>query len=41
VISDEAQMAAELIRMIQRQFNGEKVSPVLVSHSFQSDLGRD
>jgi DNA-binding LacI/PurR family transcriptional regulator len=41
VISDEAQMAAELIRMIQRQFNGEKVSPVLISHSFQSDPGRD
>ena len=40
-ISDEAQMAAELIRMIQRQFNGEKVSPVLVSHSFESDPGRD
>jgi DNA-binding LacI/PurR family transcriptional regulator len=38
-ISDEAQMAAELIRMIQRQFNGEKVSPILVSHSFKSDPG--
>jgi DNA-binding LacI/PurR family transcriptional regulator len=38
-ISDEAQMAAALIRMIQRQFNGEKVSPVMVSHSFESDPG--
>jgi DNA-binding LacI/PurR family transcriptional regulator len=34
-ISDEAQMATELIHMIQKQFNGEKILPMLVPHSFK------
>ncbi len=38
-ISDEAQLATEMIRMIQKQFDGEKISPVLIPHSFQSDPG--
>jgi DNA-binding LacI/PurR family transcriptional regulator len=38
-ISDEAQLATELIRMIQKQFDGEKISPVLIPHSFKGDPG--
>lgn len=36
VISDEALIAAEFIKMIQRQFEGERVSPVLVPYSIES-----
>ena len=39
VISDEAQMAAQLIQMIQKQFNGETVSSVSLPHSLESDEG--
>jgi hypothetical protein len=39
-ISDESQMATELIRMIQKQFDGEKISPMLIPHSFKSDPGK-
>jgi len=38
-ISDEAQLATEMIRMVQKQFDGEKISPVLIPHSFKSDPG--
>jgi DNA-binding LacI/PurR family transcriptional regulator len=40
-ISDESQMARELIRMVQMQFDGEKISPVMIPHSFESDEGED
>lgn len=36
VISDEALVAREFIKMIQRQFEGERVSPVLVPYSIES-----
>ncbi len=36
VISDEALIAKEFIGMIQRQFDGQKVSPVLVPYSVES-----
>jgi DNA-binding LacI/PurR family transcriptional regulator len=38
-ISSEDLMAAELIGIIQKQFSGEKISPVLLPYSFESDEG--
>jgi len=35
-ISDPAQVATELINLIQRQFNGEETSPFRLSHTFQA-----
>jgi DNA-binding LacI/PurR family transcriptional regulator len=35
-ISDPAQVASELINLIQRQFNGEKTSPFHLCHTFQA-----
>jgi DNA-binding LacI/PurR family transcriptional regulator len=40
-VSDEAQMAARLIQMIEKQFMGELVTPDFVPHSFESWGGED
>jgi hypothetical protein len=38
-ISSEDLMAAELIGIIQKQFSGEKISPVFLPYSFESNEG--
>jgi DNA-binding transcriptional regulator YhcF (GntR family) len=38
-ITDEDAMARELVRMIQRQFDGEKVVPVVLQHQFKHEKG--
>jgi DNA-binding LacI/PurR family transcriptional regulator len=38
-IADEDAMARELIRMIQRQFDGGKVEPVMLQHLFKREKG--
>lgn len=38
-VTDEAIMAAEFIKMVQKQFNGEKVSSVALPYTFSSHNG--
>jgi len=36
-ISDEDTLAAGLLQLIKKQFNGEKVSPVLLAYTFKEE----